>query len=167
AADLEFRDGRYVVKGTDRAIALDDLVDRYKTEVPHPLDTDAEQPAQRAFPSGAHDAEIEIDAETGAVAVVRYTAVDDAGVILNPVLAEGQIHGAVEQVAGQVFGEHCLYDPVTGQLVTGSYMDYVMPHADLVREVRVVEQGVPSPTNALGAKGVGEAGTIGAPCLHV
>jgi aerobic carbon-monoxide dehydrogenase large subunit len=162
AVDLEFRDGSYVVRGTDRAIALAELIDRHRTEAPHPLDTIAEQPAQRAFPSGAHVAEIEIDAETGAVALLRYTAVDDAGVVMNHVLAEGQIHGAVAQGAGQVFGERCVYDPATGQLVTGSFMDYVMPHADLVGEIRLAELGVPSPTNALGAKGIGEAGTIGA-----
>jgi len=162
AADLEFRDGRYVVTGTDRTITLAELIDRHRADAPHPLDTIAEQPAQRAFPSGAHVAEIEIDAETGAVAVLRYTAVDDAGVVMNHVLAEGQIHGAVAQGAGQVFGERCVYDPATGQLITGSFMDYVMPHADLIGEIRLGEQGVPSPTNALGAKGIGEAGTIGA-----
>lgn len=161
-ADLEFRDGSYVVKGTDRTITLAELVDRHKADAPHPLDTVAEQPAQRAFPSGAHVAEVEIDTETGTVALVRYTAIDDAGVVMNPVLAEGQIHGAVAQGAGQVFGERCVYDPATGQLLTGSFMDYIMPHADLVGEIRLGEHGVPSPTNALGAKGVGEAGTIGA-----
>ncbi|MDE2229795.1 MAG: xanthine dehydrogenase family protein molybdopterin-binding subunit [Alphaproteobacteria bacterium] len=161
AADLEFRDGRYVVKGTDRAVTLAEIVDRHKGAAPHPLDTIAEQPAQRAFPSGAHVAEIEIDAETGAVAVLRYTAVDDVGVLINRVLAEGQIHGAVMQGAGQVFGERCIYDPTTGQLVTGSFMDYVMPHADLVGAFSIAEHSVPSPNNALGAKGIGEAGTIG------
>jgi carbon-monoxide dehydrogenase large subunit len=162
AADLEFRKGRYVVKGTDRAIALGELVDRHRADAPHPLDTFAEQPAQRAFPSGAHVAEIEIDAETGAVALLRYVAVDDAGAVMNHVLAAGQIHGAVAQGAGQVFGERCVYEPATGQLVTGSFMDYTMPHADLVGHIRLGEHSVPSPTNALGAKGVGEAGTIGA-----
>jgi carbon-monoxide dehydrogenase large subunit len=162
AADLEFRDGRYVVKGTDRAVTLADIIDRHRADTPHPLDTIAEQPAQRAFPSGAHVAEVEIDAETGAVALLRYTAIDDAGVVMNHVLAEGQIHGAVAQGAGQVFGERCVYDPASGQLLTGSFMDYVMPHADLVGEIRLGEHAVPSPTNALGAKGVGEAGTIGA-----
>jgi carbon-monoxide dehydrogenase large subunit len=162
AADLEFRDGRYVVKGTDRAVTLAEIIDRHRAEAPHPLDTIAEQPAVRAFPSGAHVAEVEIDAETGAVALLRYTAIDDAGVVMNHVLAEGQIHGAVAQGAGQVFGERCVYDPASGQLLTGSFMDYVMPHADLVGDIRLGEHAVPSPTNALGAKGVGEAGTIGA-----
>ncbi len=161
AADVEFRDGRYVVKGTDHAVALAALIDRHRSDAPHPLDTLAEQPARRAFPSGAHVAEIEIDAETGAAAVVRYTAIDDVGVLINRTLAEGQIHGAVMQGAGQVFGERCLYDPATGQLLTGSFMDYVAPHADLVGDFAVAEVSVPSPNNALGAKGLGEAGTIG------
>jgi len=162
AADLEFRDGSYIVKGTDRAITLAELVDEYhRDEEPHPLDTIAEQPAQRSFPSGAHIAEIEIDAETGAVAVVRYTAVDDVGALINRTLAEGQIHGAVMQGAGQVFGEQCVYDPATGQLLTGSFMDYIAPHADLVHGFAIAEASVPSPNNALGVKGVGEAGTIG------
>ena len=162
AADLEFRDGRYTVKGTDRTITLAQLVDDYhQDEAPHPLDTIAEQSVQRSFPSGAHVAEIEIDAETGAVAVVRYTAVDDVGALINRTLAEGQIHGAVMQGAGQVFGEQCVYDPATGQLLTGSFMDYVAPHADLVGDFTIAEVSVPSPNNALGAKGVGEAGTIG------
>jgi aerobic carbon-monoxide dehydrogenase large subunit len=162
AADLEFRDGRYVVKGTDRAVTLAEIIDRHRADAPHPLDTIAEQPAVRAFPSGAHVAEVEIDAETGAVALLRYTAIDDVGLVMNHVLAEGQIHGAVAQGAGQVFGERCVYDPASGQLLTGSFMDYVMPHADLVDDIRLGEHAVPSPTNALGAKGVGEAGTIGA-----
>ena len=90
----------------------------------------------RTFPSGAHVAEVEIDRETGSVEVVDYTAVDDIGNVINHVLADGQLHGGVMQGAGQAFGENCLYDEENGQLVAGSFMDYVMPRADLIRKHR-------------------------------
>jgi carbon-monoxide dehydrogenase large subunit len=106
--------------------------------------------------------EVEIDRDTGAADIVRYTAVDDIGVAVNPVLAEGQIMGGVMQSAGHVFGEHCHYDVETGQLLAGSFMDYVMPRADLVREFRTADRSTPTPSNGLGAKGAGEAGTTGA-----
>ena len=116
----------------------------------------------RAFPSGAHVAEVEIDCATGAVELVDYTAVDDIGNVVNHVLADGQLFGGVVQGAGQAFGENCLYDRESGQLVAGSFMDYTMPRADLVPRIQAVSQVVPSPGNALGAKGAGEAGTTGA-----
>jgi len=159
--DIEFRDGRYWVKGTDRSIAMSDLVERHKGDAPHPLDTQSEWVPQRCFPSGAHVCEVEIDRDTGAADIVRYTAVDDIGVAVNPVLAEGQVVGGVMQSAGHVFGEDCLYDVETGQLLAGSFMDYVMPRADLVREFRTADCSVPTPSNGLGAKGAGEAGTTG------
>ncbi|HZT51961.1 MAG TPA: xanthine dehydrogenase family protein molybdopterin-binding subunit [Stellaceae bacterium] len=159
--DIEFRDGRYFVKGTDRAIAMTELIERHKGAAPHPLDTQAEWVPQRAFPSGAHVAEVEIDRETGATELVRYVAVDDVGTVINHVLAEGQLHGGVMQSVGHVFGEDCRYDTESGQLLAGSFMDYVMPRADAVREFRTAEHGVPSPNNLLGAKGAGEAGTTG------
>ncbi len=160
--DVEFSDGRYRVKGTDRTVTFGDVMRRTASETPHPLDTTAEMAIVRAFPSGAHVAEIEIDAETGAVEVVDYTAVDDIGNVINPVLADGQLIGGVVQGAGQAFGEHCLYDRDNGQLVAGSFMDYIMPRADLVPHINSLSQVVPSPGNALGAKGAGEAGTTGA-----
>jgi carbon-monoxide dehydrogenase large subunit len=161
-ADVEFRDGRYTVKGTDRSLAMTTLVERVRDRSPHPLDTVSELPIFRAFPSGAHVAEVEIDPETGVVQVLGYTAVDDIGTVLSPVLAEGQVQGGIVQGAGQVFGECCIYEPDSGQLLTGSFMDYVMPHADLMCPIVIVDRPVPSPTNALGMKGVGESGTIGA-----
>jgi carbon-monoxide dehydrogenase large subunit len=161
-ADVEFRDGRYTVKGTDRSIAMTTLVEQLHDRSPHPLDTVSELPIFRAFPSGAHVAEVEIDPETGAVQVLGYIAVDDIGTVLSPVLAAGQVQGGIVQGAGQVFGEHCVYEPGSGQLLTGSFMDYVMPHADLMCRIVIVDRPVPSPTNALGMKGVGESGTIGA-----
>jgi carbon-monoxide dehydrogenase large subunit len=161
-ADVEFRDGRYTVKGTDRSIAMTTLVEQLHDRSPHPLVTVSELPIFRAFPSGAHVAEVEIDPETGAVQVLGYIAVDDIGTVLSPVLAAGQVQGGIVQGAGQVFGEHCVYEPGSGQLLTGSFMDYVMPHADLMCRIVIVDRPVPSPTNALGMKGVGESGTIGA-----
>lgn len=162
ADDIVFRDGSYVVAGTDRAVALTTIVDHGRGATPHPLETLSEQAAIRNYPSGAHVAEVEIDPETGSVRVMAYTAVDDVGHVINPILAAGQLQGGITQGAGQVFGEHCIYDEQSGQMLTGSFMDYTMPRADLMPAPRIIEQPVPSPTNPLGAKGVGEAGTIGA-----
>ena len=128
---------------------------------PHPLDTTAEGVYGTSYPNGCHIAEVEIDPETGAASIVRYTAVDDLGHVVNAALVEGQVHGGVVQGAGQVFGEHAVYDPGTAQLLTGSFMDYVMPRADWLRDIEVHDHPVPTPTNALGAKGVGESGCSG------
>lgn len=159
--DVEFEGGRYTVKGTDKTIALQEVVLRHAGGATHPLDTVAEVPAARAFPSGAHVAEIEIDAETGAVEIVAYTAIDDVGNVINHQLAEGQLHGGIVHSAGHVFGEDCHYDPESGQMLAGSFMDYVMPHADLIGELRAFDCGVPSPNNIIGAKGAGESGAVG------
>ena len=159
--DVEFQNGQYTVKGTDKTIALREIVRRHAGGATHPLDTIAEVPAARAFPSGAHVAEVEIDAETGAAEIVAYTAVDDVGNVINHQLAEGQLHGGIVHSAGHVFGEDCHYDPESGQLLAGSFMDYVMPHADLLRDLRAFDCGVPSPNNLIGAKGAGESGAVG------
>ena len=163
--DVAFHDGTYSVVGTDRSVTLAALIERHAGTAPHPLDTVGEVPISRNFPSGAHVAEVEIDPETGVTRVLGYTAVDDIGTVLNVTIAEGQLAGGIVQGAGQVFGEHCVYDD-DGQLVTGSFMDYPMPRAALMPEPRIIARSTPSPANRLGAKGVGEAGTIGAaPCL--
>ena len=162
SADIEFSGGEYRIVGTDRAIALLELARRHAGPGPNPLDTQAELPASRAFPSGAHVAEVEIDPDTGAVALLRYVAVDDCGVVLNHTLLDGQILGGMMQGLGQVFGELCRYDADSGQLLTGSFMDYAMPHADLLQDVVLRDLCVPSPNNPLGVKGAGEAGTTGA-----
>jgi carbon-monoxide dehydrogenase large subunit len=114
-----------------------------------------------SYPNGCHIAEVEIEPETGAAVIARYTAVDDLGHVVNPTLVEGQVQGGVMQGAGQVFGEHAVYDPATGQLLTGSFMDYVMPRAGWLPDMQVHDHPVPTPTNALGAKGVGESGCSG------
>jgi carbon-monoxide dehydrogenase large subunit len=165
--DLEFANGIFTIAGTDRSIAMTDIIERHREQAPHPLDTIEGRDATRAFPSGAHVAEVEIDPETGAVEVVRYTAVDDIGNAINQTLANGQLHGGIMQGAGQVFGEHCLYAD-DGQLLTASFMDYCMPRADLLPALTLGSHVVPTPNNPLGAKGVGEAGTTGAlpACLN-
>ncbi len=164
--DIEFVDGAYCVKGTDVRLTMHALLSALaalpRDGAPHPLDSDAEAPLSRAFPSGVHMAEVEIDPETGATRVCSYVAVDDCGTVINHTLVEGQIHGGVAQGAGQVFGEHGIYDRDSGQWLTGSFMDYYLPRAGLLPRVAAIEHAVPSPTNFLGAKGTGEAGTTGA-----
>ena len=162
AADIEFINGKYVVKGTDRSIQLTDIIERHRGAGKHPLDTVGVSGAQRAFPSGAHVCEIEVDPDTGVCEIVSYTAVDDIGRAINPVMAIGQVHGGVVKSVGQVFGEQVVYDEETGQMLSGSFMDYTMPRAGCIREFRIADHSIPSPNNALGAKGAGEAGTTGA-----
>ncbi len=161
AADIEFAEGSYRIKGTDRAVSLIALAKKYAAQQPHPLDVKTQSKIGATFPNGCHIAEVEIEPETGLVEVVRYTVVDDAGNIINPMIVEGQIHGGVAQGAGQVFGELAVYDREAGQLLTGSFMDYFMPRAGLVNGLELHEHPVPTATNPLGAKGVGEAGVTG------
>ena len=115
----------------------------------------------RSFPNGAHVAEVEIDPETGVTEVVRYTVADDFGNLINPMLAEGQVHGGVAQGIGQAVTEHVVYD-ATGQLLTATFMDYAMPRADDMPMIDFTTEPVPSPSNPMGMKGCGEAGTVGA-----
>jgi carbon-monoxide dehydrogenase large subunit len=166
-ADIEFGDGRYRVKGTDREVLLTDLARRHAGRSPNPLDVDwNEKKVGATFPNGCHVAEVEIEPETGEIDIVSYVAVDDAGNIINPQIVEGQMQGGITQGAGHVLGEQAIYDRETGQLLTGSLMDYPMPRAVLVNNLRVLEHPVPTKTNPLGAKGVGEAGVTGSmPCV--
>jgi len=157
-ADLEFSSGVFRVKGTDVSVTMKKIVEKHGSA----LDTKGFMTPQGAFPSGAHIAEVEIDPETGVVEVLRYTAVDDAGRVMNHTLLEGQLHGGVLQGIGQALGEHVVYDE-SGQLLTGTFMDYPMPRAsDQPGRIDLYDHLVPSPTNLLGAKGAGEAGTVGA-----
>ena len=155
-ADLEYGSGDFRIAGTDRSISLLALAERHRGA----LDTKSELLSPRAFPSGAHVAEVEIDPQTGVVSMMRYTAVDDCGQVMNPTLLEGQIVGGMLQGIGQVLGEICRYDE-HGQMLTGSFMDYAMPHADMLTQVSLEDLSVPSPSNPLGVKGAGEAGTTG------
>ncbi len=168
ASDIEFKAGRFVIAGTDRSIGLLELAARLRTGLklpdgaPSSLDVDhvVKDPVPSAFPNGCHIAEVEIDPETGAAHVERYSAVNDLGTIVNPLLVEGQIQGGVVQGLGQVLLEQAVYDS-DGQLVTGSFMDYAMPRAHDAPMINVVSHPVPTKSNALGAKGCGEAGTSG------
>jgi carbon-monoxide dehydrogenase large subunit len=168
ASDIEFKAGRFVIAGTDRSIGLLELASRLRGElklpegVPTSLDVDhvVKDPVPSAFPNGCHIAEVEVDPETGAAQVVRYSAVNDLGTIVNPLLVEGQIQGGVVQGLGQALLEQAVYDS-DGQFVTGSFMDYAMPRAHDVPTINVLSHPVPTKTNPLGAKGCGEAGTSG------
>jgi aerobic carbon-monoxide dehydrogenase large subunit len=167
-SDIEYEAGRFVIAGTDRSIGLLELATRLRSGlklpegVPASLDVDhvVKDPVPSAFPNGCHIAEVEIDPETGATQVVRYSAVNDLGTIVNPLLVEGQIQGGVVQGLGQVLLEQAVYDS-DGQLVTGSFMDYAMPRAHDAPMITVASHPVPTKSNPLGAKGCGEAGTSG------
>ena len=162
-ADLEFVAGEYRIKGTDRKIAIAALAQKH----PGKLDLDFKERPKvgSTFPNGCHIAEVEIEPETGEVEIVSYLACDDAGTIINHQIVEGQMQGGITQGAGHIFSEQAVYD-AGGQLLTGSFMDYAMPRPGLVGGLRVTEHPVPTATNPLGAKGVGEAGVTGSmPCL--
>lgn len=159
---IDFEDGLYRRRGGNGSITLKDLITRHAGAAPHPLESLGDLATAAAWPSGAHVAEVEIDPETGVVEVISYVAVDDCGVVINPTLVEGQIHGGVMQGAGQVFGEQVIYDPDSGQLLTGSFMDYFMPHARDAFPLALHDRPTPAPGNPLGAKGAGEAGATGA-----
>ncbi len=167
-ADIEFGEGSFLISGTDRAVSLMSLAQTIRT-----MPTSSDDPAPTldvamisdappsAFPNGCHIAEVEIDPETGGVKVDRYTAMDDFGTLINPMLAEGQVHGGVVQGVGQALLENTIYDE-SGQLLTGSFMDYALPRADDLSMIDVGFHEVPASSNPLGAKGCGEAGVTGA-----
>ena len=161
-ADIRFADGRFVVAGTDRSVALLDVA-ALARDKGTPLDTyHAWTREWMTFPNGAHVAEVEIDRDTGQVSLARYTAVDDYGVLVNPMIAAGQAHGAIAQGVGQALLEHAVYDPGTGQLLAGSLMDYALPRADDLPSYDLGFNGTRCTTNPLGVKGCGEAGAVGA-----
>jgi len=167
--DVSLRDGRFTVAGTDRGVTFASVA--RAAYVPRQLpaglepgfsETAAFVPPSVTFPNGCHVCEVEIDEATGEVRVVRYSVVDDVGRMINPMLVKGQIHGGIVQGLGQALFEHLVYDSATAQLVTGSFMDYTMPRADDMPLFDVASHEVPTKVNPLGAKGVGEAGTVGA-----
>ena len=168
AADIEFRAGRFVIAGTDRAIGIMELAAKIRdglelpSELPQTLDVaDTYDGPPSAFPNGCHIAEVEVDPDTGMTEVVKYTFVNDFGVVINPLLVDGQAHGGIVQGIGQALCESTVYD-ADGQLLTGSYMDYAMPRAEDAPLFRHASHPVPATTNPLGAKGCGEAGCAGA-----
>lgn len=159
AGDIEFANGAFRVKGTDRAMSVHDLAARE----PGALDVSAMIPPDAAtFPNGCHVCEVEIDPETGETEITRYHVVDDVGTVINPLLMKGQIHGGIAQGVGQALGEAIVYEEDSGQMLTGSFMDYRMPRAADLPAFNVLSNPQPSKANPLGAKGAGEAGTGGA-----
>jgi carbon-monoxide dehydrogenase large subunit len=166
--DVQFRDGRFTVAGTDRGVAFAEVartayVPRLLPQGMEPgfSETAAFTPPAVTFPNGCQVCEVEIDPETGVVRIVRHTVIDDVGRMVNPMLVKGQIHGGVVQGLGQALFENLVYDD-EGQVIAGSFMDYAMPRADDVPFFEVDSHEVPTLVNPLGAKGVGEAGTVGA-----
>jgi carbon-monoxide dehydrogenase large subunit len=169
-ADIEFEDGILKVAGTDKSVPFGDVA--MAAYVPHnyPLEelepgleeTVFYDPKNFTFPSGCHICEVEIDPDTGVVAVVRFVAADDFGRIINPMIVEGQVHGGVTQGIGQALYEQCVYDPDSGQLLTGSLLDYCLPKADQLPNFEVSTNVTLCKHNVLGVKGCGEAGAIGA-----
>jgi carbon-monoxide dehydrogenase large subunit len=168
-ADIEFADAIFRVVGTDRAVSLQEVAAAayVPSRLPPGLETGLYEVASFSpeipnFPNGCHVCEVEIDPETGTTEVLRYVVVDDVGTVINPLTLAGQIHGGVAQGIGQAFTEHLVYDVGSGQLLTGSLMDYGLPRADEVCAFEMDENPVPTRTNPLGVKGAGEAGNVGA-----
>jgi carbon-monoxide dehydrogenase large subunit len=167
AADIAFADGQFTIAGTDRSMGIEQLAQMSFIPVGLPSElgvglqgAGAFNPDLPTFPNGCHICEIEIDRETGEARLDRYTVVDDCGTVINPLLAKGQIMGGIAQGAGQALLEDVVYDRESGQLLTGTLLDYALPRADALPAIAIDFSPVPSPTNPLGAKGVGEGGTV-------
>ena len=157
AADIEFEAGVFRVKGTDRLLSLAEVARRAG------LDGAGTHPGPNNFPNGCMVCEVEVDADTGRVEFVALTAVDDVGVVVNPLILEGQLHGSIAQGLGAALLEELVYERESGQLLTGSFMDYAMPRADDLPQIRAGLHLVPTKTNLLGVKGGSEAGNAGVP----
>jgi carbon-monoxide dehydrogenase large subunit len=170
AGDIEFKDGSFSIVGTDRRLSLFEAAKAAKDpknlpagETPGLDDEFMREATAATFPNGCHICELEVDPDTGMVEILRYTVVDDFGAAMNPLLLMGQVHGGIGQGVGQALTEHTVYDNETGQLLSGSFMDYALPRADVVPHVHFDMHNSPCTTNPLGMKGAGEAGAIGAP----
>jgi carbon-monoxide dehydrogenase large subunit len=167
--DVTFDAGRFTIAGTDRSVDLA-AVARAAHDPAHIapgeegglVESGEFQATMVTFPNGTHICEVEIDPDTGMTEVVRYSAVEELGYVLNPMLVAGQTHGGVAQGVGQAMAEQIVHDPHSGQMLTASFMDYQMPRADDLPDIRMTTREVPTKVNPLGAKGVGEAGTVGA-----
>jgi carbon-monoxide dehydrogenase large subunit len=174
-ADMGFSEGRFTVAGTDRSLGLFEVagaIARGSADLPvdlaRELDGKLDGAAQidkllSAFPNGCHVCEVEIDPETGAPSLVRYTGIDDVGRVINPLLVDGQTHGGIAQGVGQALFEECVHDPETGQVLSGSLMDYCLPKAEDLPAFKAGFNEVPATNNPLGIKGAGEGGATGAP----
>ena len=167
AADIAFADGAFTIVGTDRSMTIEQVA--RMSFIPVGLPSELGVGLQGAgafssdvssFPNGCHICELEIDPDTGAVVIDRYTVVDDVGTVINPLLVKGQIQGGVAQGAGQALLEEVVYDHDNGQLLTGTLLDYSIPRADVLPAITIDFSPVPSTTNPLGVKGAGEGGTV-------
>src|SRR4051812_24693257 len=173
--DIEFKHGVFSIAGTDRQKTFAEIALSAHFPADFPLETLEpgleEQafydPVNFTFPCGAHIAEVEIDPETGVVKLQSYVAVDDVGTVINPMIVEGQIQGGIVQGIGQALFEDCVYDGESGQLLSGSFMDYCMPRADDIPPITVQTHVTPCTHNPLGVKGCGELGTIGSPATVI
>lgn len=170
AADVEFAQARFTVAGTDRSLGIFEVARAAaeRDDLPGGLAGKLESAKeilelQTTFPNGCHICEIEVDAETGAVQITRYAAIDDVGRVINPLLVDGQTQGGIAQGVGQALMEECIYDAATGQLLSGSFLDYGIPRADDFSDFKLGHNEVLAPNNPLGIKGAGEGGTTGAP----
>ena len=170
-ADISFSEGRYSIAGTDRGVGLKEVARAAYTQgalpaglAPGLIENGSFSPTAETFPNSCHLCEVEIDPDTGVVELVNYAVVDDVGTVINPLTLKGQVHGGIVQGVAQILMERIVYDPESGQLLTGSFMDYAMPRASDICAIEVGSNPVPTKRNPLGAKGAGEAGTVGA--LH-
>ena len=167
--DIAFHEGVFTIAGTDRRVTIKEVARAAANPASLPADiepglvgTAVYAATVQNFPNGCHVCEIEIDPDTGTTEIVGYSVVDDVGTVMNPLLVKGQIHGGIAQGVGQILFEDIAFDPESGQLLTGSFMDYAMPRADDLSMFEVKSNPVPTATNPLGVKGCGEAGTVGA-----
>ena len=168
--DVEFADSVFSVSGTDRRLGIEEVaraafnpMQQAPGVEPGFAETGNYLPPQPTFPNGCHVCEVEIEPETGHIEIVRYLVVDDFGTVINPLLLRGQVQGGVAQGVGQAMLERTVFDPTSGQLLTGSLTDYCLPRADDLPAIEFAYNVVPCRTNPLGVKGAGEAGAIGAP----
>jgi aerobic carbon-monoxide dehydrogenase large subunit len=174
-SDVEFKDGAVRVAGTDKQKPFAEVA--LAAYVPHNFPHDKLEPGLNenafydpsnfTFPAGSYVCEVEVDPDTGIVKIERFTAIDDFGKVVNPMIVEGQVHGGLAQGIGQALTEGCRYDKSTGQLLTGSMLDYCLPRADDVPSFQVGTKETPCTHNPLGVKGCGEAGAIGSPAALI
>src|SRR5262245_43015824 len=171
--DIDFKSGRFYVKGTDRAVAFKDVAKKSYQGIGLPpefgigLDGTGTHPGPFTFPNGCMICEVEVDTETGKVAVVRLSAVDDVGTVVNPLTLEGQLHGSTAQGLGETLLEQVIYERGSGQLLTGSFQDYAMPRAHNMPPIAGATRPVPTQSNPLGVKGGSESGNVGAPAAII
>jgi carbon-monoxide dehydrogenase large subunit len=173
--DVTFEDGQFAAIHSNKTLKFSEVA--LAAYVGHKFPTDKIEPGLKetsfydplnfTFPAGCHVCEVEIDPESGSVEIARFTAVDDFGTVINPMIVEGQVHGGIAQGVGQAVLEHGIYDVESGQLLTGSYMDYAMPRADDLPDFDVGMTITPCPSNPLGVKGCGEAGAIASPAAII